>query len=51
MITNAIKAYMSQHETTTVEDYKVKRLQSKNGYAQISKQSGESVESVRKKKR
>jgi len=50
-IPNVIKAYMSQHETTTVEDYKVKRLQSKNGYAQIGKQSGESVESVRKKKR
>jgi len=50
-ILNVIKAYMSQHETTTVEDYKVKRLESKNGYAQISKQSGESVESVRKKKR
>jgi len=50
-ILNVIKAYMNEHETTTVEDYKVKRLQSKNGYAQIGKQSGESVESVRKKKR
>jgi len=52
-ILSAIKAYMShinlQHGTTTVENRKttkVKRLQSKNGYAQKGERIRNSMKSV-----